>query len=368
MSNHLGLYIHIPFCRSKCPYCDFFSLRGNQQEYQQYVDILKDKIIYWSRKSNKIVNTIYFGGGTPSVLGADLLCDILETIKANFVVSEDCEITLEVNPASGLFFDFEKARKYGFNRVSVGLQTSNANELKALGRIHSTDDAMNTIRLIKNAGIHNISLDLMMGIPCQTIESLKKSIDFCVECDVTHISSYILKIEENTIFYNRYDKLNLPDEDLTSDLYLFAVDYLKKMGFMQYEISNFSKSGYESKHNIKYWMLEDYLGIGPGAHSCLEGKRFYYPRSIDDFSNNIIIEDGTSGNNEEYVMLRMRLTEGINLDEYEKVFGSEAVKDLIRKAEKYIKADFIALKSNSIHFTVKGMLVSNTILTDLLYS
>lgn len=367
MSNNLGLYIHIPFCRSKCPYCDFFSLRGNQQDYNHYVNILKDKIVYWSKKYDKIVTTIYFGGGTPSVIGADLLCDILDEIKSNFIVSDDCEITFEVNPVSGLFFDFNKAKNHGFNRVSVGLQSANADELKSLGRIHSSDDALSTIQLIKQAGIDNISLDLMIGIPNQTIDSLKKSIDFCADAGVTHISSYILKIEENTVFHKRQDKLSLPDEDSTSDLYIFAVDYLDKKGFKQYEISNFSKKGYESKHNLKYWLLDDYLGIGPGAHSCVDGKRFYYNRSIEDFENDLIIDDGIGCTNEEYIMLRMRLTDGINSDEYEKVFDREAVKDFKRKTKKYIKADFMKESDNKIAFTTKGMLVSNTILADLLY-
>lgn len=368
MSNYIGLYIHIPFCRSKCPYCDFFSLRGNHQEYERYVKILKDKIAMWSNKIDKTVNTIYFGGGTPSVIGAELLCDILDFVKSNFKITDDCEITFEVNPASGLFFDFNKAKKHGFNRVSVGLQSANENELKTLGRIHSKDDVLSTIQLIKQAGINNISLDLMMGIPNQTVDSLKKSIDFCEKCDVTHISSYILKIEENTVFYKRQDKLNLPDEDLTSDLYLFAIDYLKKKGFQQYEISNFSKSGYESQHNMKYWILDDYLGIGPGAHSYVDGRRFYYDRSIDDFENDKIINDGIGGSKEEYIMLRLRLTDGIDLNEYEKVFGSDAVKDFKKDIEKYVRNNFMKINDNKVFFTPNGMLVSNTILADLLYS
>ena len=192
MSNTIGIYIHIPFCRSKCPYCDFFSMRGNINEYKNYVEILKDKIIYWSKKINKTVNTVYIGGGTPSVLGDELIFEIIKCVKDNYNVTDDAEITIEVNPSSGKFMDFTRLNKIGLNRVSLGLQSANNNELKQLGRIHSLDDVKNTVNLIKGAGINNISLDIMLGVPEQTIERFKNTIDFCVNSDVKHISSYIL--------------------------------------------------------------------------------------------------------------------------------------------------------------------------------
>lgn len=367
MSNSIGLYIHIPFCRSKCPYCDFFSMRGNQEKYQQYVDILKNNIRVWSKKINKTVDTIYFGGGTPSVLGAEALCDILDTVKNHFNVSKNCETTFEVNPSSSLFFDFKKAKDVGFNRVSVGLQSANEAELRSLGRTHSKADVISTIELIKNAGINNISLDLMIGIPDQTIDSLKESIDFCIDMDIQHISSYILKIEENTVFYKRQEKLNLPDDDATSDLYLFAVKYLEQNGFKQYEISNFSKEGYESKHNLKYWKLDEYLGLGPGAHSYVNKRRFYFDRSMENFKNDIITDDGIGGTKEEYVMLKLRLAEGISIDEFEKVFGRESVKDFNEKIRLYVEQGLMVNNQNKIAFTPKGMLVSNAILSDILF-
>ncbi|MGN1139257.1 MAG: radical SAM family heme chaperone HemW, partial [Ruminococcus sp.] len=311
MSDCLGLYIHIPFCHSKCPYCDFFSIRGNSANYGEYVEVLNKNIVMWSKKINKKVDTIYFGGGTPSIIGADLLTEILISIKENFNVSDDAEITLEVNPHSGKFFDFNKAYHYGFNRISIGLQSSNKAELKSLGRTHTTDDVINTINLIREAKIENISLDVMMGIPNQTKDSLKETLDFCIKSKVNHISSYILKLEENTVFYKRQEKLNLPSDDETADLYKFAVGYLAEHKYNQYEISNFSKSGFESKHNLKYWNLEDYLGIGPAAHSFINKKRFYYKNSIEDFKNNNIISDGTGGNQEEYIMLQLRLKKGL---------------------------------------------------------
>lgn len=366
MSDSIGLYIHIPFCHSKCPYCDFFSILGKNCDYNKYVKVLNNNIKLWSKKFQKPVDTIYFGGGTPSIIGADLLCDILETIKTSFTVTENAEITFEVNPNSGKFFDFKKAKRSGFNRISIGLQSANSKELKLLGRTHSPEDAINTINLAKSVGIYNISLDLMIGIPKQNIESLKESINFCVNNGVTHISSYILKLEKNTVFYKRQDKLNLPNEDETAELYLFAVDYFNQNGFNQYEISNFSKAGFESKHNLKYWNLDEYLGIGPGAHSLINNKRFYYNNSFEEFLSNIVIEDCTGNTEEEYIMLQLRLSSGLNADKYKKIFGHNLPEDLIAKARKYEKLGFLNVTDKNISFTTKGFLVSNTIIADLI--
>lgn len=366
MSDCLGLYIHIPFCHSKCPYCDFFSVRGNTVDYKDYVEILKKNIVVWSKKINKIVDTIYFGGGTPSIIGADLLTEILICIKENFNVSNNAEITLEVNPHSGKFFDFNKVDYYGINRVSIGLQSSNKAELKSLGRTHTTDDVINTINLIREAKIENISLDVMMGIPNQTKDSLKETLDFCIKNNVNHISSYILKLEKNTVFYKRQEQLNLPSDDETADLYKFAVDYLAKHKYNQYEISNFSKMGFESKHNLKYWNLEDYLGIGPAAHSFIDKKRFYYNNSIGEFKNNIIISDGTGGNQEEYIMLQLRLKKGLVFSEYEKAFGQKISKDFIKKAKKFANMGLVKLDDNSVSLTTDGFLVSNLIISEMI--
>ena len=366
MSNSIGLYIHIPFCRSKCPYCDFFSMRGNETDYREYVELLKNKIVLWGKKTDKMVDTIYFGGGTPSVLGAENICDVLRCIKDNFDVCDDAEVTLEVNPSSGKFFDFAAVKEHGVNRISLGLQSANNNELKLLGRTHILDDVNNTLSLIKNSCIENISLDLMLGIPEQTKKSLKKSINFCAESGVTHISSYILKIEDGTIFDKRREKYDFPDEDSTADLYLYAVEYLREKGFEQYEISNFSKSGYESKHNLKYWNLDDYLGIGPAAHSCVDKRRFYYNRSVEDFKNDVIVDDGTGATSEEYILLQLRLSKGLNLDKYKEAYGELPSKDFFDKIDKYCKMGLMKRDDKSVSFTPRGFLVSNSIIADLI--
>lgn len=366
MSNSIGLYIHIPFCKHKCPYCDFFSGNADENAFDNYVIELKDKIKYWSEKAKRDVATVYFGGGTPSVLGADWLCDILDFIKFNFNIQNNAEITVEVNPDSAKTIDFEKMYACGFNRISMGMQTAVEDELRLLGRIHSIDDAKTSVERAKSAGFNNISLDLMMGIPNQTIESLEKSISFCADCEVTHISSYILKIEENTPFYKVQNKLKLADDDMQAEMYMKAVEMLDSLGYKQYEISNFSIQGYESRHNTNYWRCGEYIGIGPSAHSFFEGKRFFYSRSMDDFNNNKLSFEGTGGDEEEFIMLSLRLKSGLNYSEFEEKFGYTLPSYIIKKAKEYEKYGYTNVTDKSISFTPKGFLVSNSIISELI--
>lgn len=366
MSNTIGLYIHIPFCKSKCPYCDFFSGRATENDYDNYIKLLSDNICLWSAKTDKTVSSVYFGGGTPSILGAERLSKLLNKIKEDFTVAENAEITVEVNPDSGKTLDFDLLKLSGFNRISVGMQSAVEQELKALGRIHSINDAEVTVKRAQNAGINNISLDLMIGIPYQTIDSLKKSIDFCANCGVTHISSYILKIESGTVFERIQDKLELPDEDSQAQLYLFAVDYLNTLGFEQYEISNFSKIGYESRHNINYWKCGEYIGIGPSAHSFFDGKRFYYSRNMDDFKNNKTYFDCFGGDKEEFIMLSLRLKSGLNFKEYKERYNEDFPEEKIKIIRKYADMGYLVLKDDCVYFTPKGYLVSNSIISELI--
>ena len=366
MSNSIGLYIHIPFCKHKCPYCDFFSGNADENAFDNYVIELKDKIKYWSEKAKRDVATVYFGGGTPSVLGADRLCDILDFIKSNFNIQNNAEITVEVNPDSAKTIDFKQMYACGFNRISMGMQTAVEDELRLLGRIHSIDDAKTSVERAKSVGFNNISLDLMMGIPNQTIESLEKSISFCADCKVTHISSYILKIEENTPFYKVQNKLKLADDDMQAEVYLRAVEMLDSLGYKQYEISNFAKQGYESRHNTNYWRCGEYIGIGPSAHSFFEGKRFFYSRSMDNFNNNKLSFEGTGGDEEEFIMLSLRLKSGLNYSEFEKKFGYTLPSHIIKKAKEYEKYGYTNVTDKSISFTPKGFLVSNSIISELI--
>lgn len=366
MNNSIGLYVHIPFCKSKCPYCDFYSINANAQEYDFYVKELSDKIKYLSKQTDKAVATIYFGGGTPSVLGAERLCFLLNCVKENFNVLQNNEVTCEINPDTGKNIDFEAMLKSGFNRISVGLQTAVPEELKLLGRIHTAEEAKQTVVRAKKSGINNISLDLMMGIPNQTTDSLRRSIDFCSECEATHISSYILKLEENTPLYKMQNSFKLADDDMQAQMYLEAVNQIESYGYKQYEISNFAFSGFESRHNINYWKCGEYLGIGPSAHSFLNGKRFYYGRSIKDFCDNKIIFDSDGGSEEEFIMLSLRLKSGLDFSEYKRRYKKEIPEKLKFKARQLEKAGYLHFDKNHISLTPAGFLVSNSIIAELI--
>ena len=366
MSDNIGVYIHIPFCRSKCYYCDFFSGKAKEEDFDKYTALLKERIKYWGNISKETVSSVYIGGGTPSILGAERLCDILTAVEKSFKVSSEAEITVEVNPESGKSLDFNKLRKVGFNRISIGMQSSHESELKALGRIHSPEDVRITVKAAKDGGFKNISLDIMMGIPNQTLTSLKKSIDFCAFCGVTHVSSYILKIEPGTKLYSEKEKLSLPSEDETAELYLSAVDYLERLGYNQYEISNFAVPTFESRHNTLYWKCGEYIGIGPSAHSFYKGKRFHYERDTKQFAENITVEDGTGGNEEEYIMLSLRLKTGLVFKEYEERYNKVLSPVFKSKIKKYTETGFLEGDDNHVCFTPKGFLVSNSIICDLI--
>lgn len=359
----IGLYLHIPFCNGKCPYCDFYSVNPESEKVTAYVDALCREI----DKADRIYDTVYFGGGTPSLIGSDNIAKIMGHISR----TADCEVTLECNPsdtgALSSGFDFSVVAKSGINRISMGLQSADNTERKILGRRGGCDDVERAIERAKRASIDNISLDLMLGIPNQTETSLKKSVEFCKNSGAKHISAYILKIEEGTPFYRIKDTLSIPDEDETCDLYLSAVDMLGKAGFHQYEISNFSEKGYESRHNLKYWHCEEYLGIGASAHSFFDGKRFYYERSIDDFVKGIPpVDDGFGGDEEEYIMLALRLSEGLEFENYEKRFGKPVSENIIKKARELEKHGLLNIKNNSISLTVQGFLVSNSVICSLI--
>lgn len=343
--NQAGLYIHIPFCAGKCPYCDFYSVKYNQNQAEEYAQKL---ISEFEKYKNAEFDTVYFGGGTPSILEPQLIGHILAAARKNFHIHSNAEITIECNPSKNLEEDFKQYADFGINRTSLGMQSAVKSERLALGRRADKEEVAKAIYDAKNTGITNISLDLMLGTPKQTMDGLNETFDFIKKMDVTHISAYMLKIEENTPFYKLQDKLTLPDDDTVSDMYLKTVERLAEMGFNQYEISNFSKPGYESRHNMKYWQLVPYLGIGASAHSFWNGRRFYYDA---DFN---IIDDGAGGNEEERIMLGLRLKSGIK-------------KSLIKRdLTPYIKAGYLEENGENISFTSKGFLVSNTIIADFI--
>lgn len=357
--------MHIPFCRSKCPYCDFYSVRADESVKAQYAHVLKNKISAEMSVLGCKADTLYIGGGTPSVLGAENLGEIVKSALP--FLTSDAEITVECNPF-GLSEDFFKILGfYGVNRISMGLQSANDSERRALGRLSDSETVKQAVLSAQSADISNISLDVMLGIPRQTEKSLSETLDFCISLGVPHISAYILKLEEGTVFYNRQNSLSLPNDDETSDLYLQACETLEQNAIMQYEISNFAKSGYESRHNLKYWNCEEYLGLGPAAHSFLNGKRFYFDRDLSGFlSNSKPIQDGDGGDFTEYAMLRLRLTEGLLQNDTEKRFGHKIPEEMIKKSAVFADNGLMEYDKAGIRLTRKGFLLSNSILAEIL--
>lgn len=364
-----GLYLHIPFCAKKCAYCDFYSACVSDGMLDSYTESLIREIKNWGGVLRRpVFDTVYFGGGTPSLLG-ERLTAVADAVYSAFEITSGAEITLELNPTGdrSKTADFMKtARKSGINRLSVGAQSGSDRELELLGRTHTAADTLAAVSAAREAGFDNISLDLMLGLPGSDTGTLSKSIDFVLSAGPEHISAYILKIEENTYFYKMRDSISLPDDDSVADQYLYMCERLEKSGYTHYEISNFCMPGKESRHNLKYWRCGEYLGIGPSAHSFINGKRFYYPRDMKAFIKGTKpVYDGNGGDAEEYIMLRLRLAEGLDLRELESRFGinTDKIKKAILPLE---KAGFLKTGDSTIRLTDKGMTVSNSIITEIL--
>lgn len=364
--KNIGLYLHIPFCKSKCPYCDFYSFSGKDAEKDEYTRVLKDRISSSVSTLKCKGDTLYIGGGTPSVLGADNLKILVDTCKKDFL-TDDAEITVECNP-HGLDEKFFKVLyDCGVNRISMGLQSAVDSERRILGRLSDRNQVEKSVKTAQKVGFKNITLDVMLGVPNQTEKSLNETLDFCVSLGVPHISAYMLKLEENTHFYKNKEKYSFPDDDLTADLYLQMCESLENNNIIQYEISNFSKKGYESKHNLKYWHCEEYLGLGPSAHSFLDGKRFYFDRNFNEFMNgNFPIQDGVGGDFTEYVMLNLRLVEGLNENRVFERFGFNIPNEIYEKSKIFIDNGYMTITKNGLALTRQGFLMSNSILAEIL--
>ena len=368
--KNIGLYLHIPFCKSKCPYCDFYSFSGKDTQKDEYTSVLKSKILSSISTLQTDFDckgdTLYIGGGTPSVLGAKNLTTLVNACNSSFL-TDNAEITVECNPY-GLDEDFFKTLyDCGVNRISLGLQSAIDSERRILGRLSDRNQVENAVKVAQRVGFENITLDVMLGVPNQTEKSLNETLDFCTSLGVPHISAYMLKLEENTHFHKNQDKYNFPDDDLTADLYLQMCETLENQGIMQYEISNFAKKGFESRHNLKYWHCEEYLGLGPSAHSFLDGKRFYYDRDFNAFMNgNSPIDDGLGGDFTEYAMLNLRLIEGLQENKVFERFGRSISKEIYEKSQIFIDNGYMIKNDNGLALTRKGFLMSNTVLSNIL--
>ena len=373
----LGIYIHVPFCRSKCQYCDFYSMATKEDKLMDgYLDAVCDHI----KEAGELapgykVDTIYFGGGTPTFFGADGMSVILTAIRRNFDVDNAAEITFEANPDSISDRLLHRLRAEGFNRVSLGIQSDDDEMLKKLGRPHTYSQAVTAYHKIRKAGFRNVSVDLMYGLPGQDLYDWQQTLDNVLRLMPEHISCYALKVEEGTPFHDIRDMLNLPDDETQADMYLAMVETLRGRGYRQYEISNFCRKGLISRHNMKYWTGGEYLGFGPSASSDFAGKRFTLKRDLQAYITAIreggdIMEDlqeiplrERAG---EYLMLRLRTNQGIEAREYEKMFmlPFAPLEDVMEKQRRFFHAT--QTDTGRWVLTPKGYLVSNDILTDLL--
>jgi len=364
--NDLGIYVHIPFCRKKCNYCDFISFSCLEEKFDDYFITLKSEII--RRKiENRKITTIYFGGGTPSYPDSKYIIDILNTIKNNYNVSEDCEITIEVNPGTVSENKLQDYKNNGFNRLSIGLQSTHDRLLKLIGRIHSYSDFLKTYSLAKDVGFNNINVDLMLALPTQTEEELVQSLNDVIRLKPNHISLYSLILEENTKLYEQIAKkeLELCDENIERDMYWKTKNILESNGYNHYEISNFSKKGFESRHNLACWNQEEYLGFGLAAHSYIDSQRFSNTENIDEYinSNKVIIHETQDdlAKRKEFMLLGLRKIEGISISEFERRFRINPLFYFRFEISKLVDEELIEVDLDSIKLTKKGLDLANIV-------
>ena len=371
----LGLYIHVPFCKSKCSYCDFYSLAGAEGRMDAYVKAVCRHLTETAPQAARhTVDTVYFGGGTPTLLGSKRLKAILAVIGKKFKVARDAEITFEANPDSADFRELRALRRAGFNRISLGMQSACDEELRAIGRVHSAEQVRQAAEAARKAKLKNFSLDLIYGLPHQTMERWQENVKAAAALEPEHLSCYGLKVEPNTPLFLRKNEAGLPGDEAQADMYLWTVEYLQSRGYGQYEISNFAKPGFESRHNLKYWTLGEYAGFGPAAHSDFGGVRYAYCRDLEGYLRGVLegapmlseCERIPAMNRDtEYLMLRLRLTEGLSPQDFERRFR--------RKFDCFFpffaqctQADYVVCEDGRWHLTPRGFLVSNQIIGGVL--
>lgn len=390
-NKYLSIYIHIPFCVRKCLYCDFLSFAGMEHWKEQYVNALLREIKYYAPQYREYeIDTIYFGGGTPSFLGSDYISKIMEILKQNFEICQQAEITLEMNPGTVCTNDLEVYHRIGINRISIGVQSTNNQELKRLGRIYTYEDFCKVYRDARKVGFQNISLDLMLGLPGQKIEDLQNSVTQIVQLNPEHISVYSLIIEDGTVYadifgenkeiqkwnelYPELCQLQLPDEEEERLQYEFACEKLAEYGYLQYEISNYAKLGYESKHNSGYWTGHEYVGFGLGAASLVDNARWknetklenyiaFLPEELQREKCNLSVQEQM----EEFMFLGLRMTQGVSsVDFYERF-----QRNLLEVYEKWIaemcKEKLLIYEDEHLLLSPKGMDLANYVMSGFLF-
>ena len=375
--KQLGLYIHIPFCRSKCDYCDFYSLAGREDRMDEYQKALLAHIRETAPLARGLgVDTVYFGGGTPSFYGERRLREVLKTVRKEFRLDGDAEITLEANPDSVDVTALRRLRRAGFNRISLGMQSACPGELQAIHRPHTAEQVDAAVAAARKAKLHNLSLDLIYGLPGQSMESWQHSVEHAIALAPEHLSCYGLKVEEGTPLWHRVEQgEQLPDDDMQAELYLWTVERLARAGYEQYEISNFAKPGLESRHNLRYWLTRPYIGFGPGAHSDFGGRRYSFVSDLEGYIRGVL-QGGTLLDSEdliprqerggEYLMLRLRTARGIEEWEYRREFFMDFAPLQARLEEFAAQGWAERTPEGRWRLTPQGFLLSNQLIGDLM--
>ena len=370
--KEIGIYVHIPFCKRKCYYCDFVSYDNKYEKIDSYVETVKKEIEDTSNEftKNHIVSTIYFGGGTPSFLESKYIKLLLENIRRNFNVSSNAEITLEVNPGT---ITEEKLKTYqmcGINRLSIGLQTTNDNLLKKIGRIHTYSEFLSTYNLARKLGFSNINVDLIFSLPDESLDDLKLDLEKIIELSPEHISTYSLIVENGTkikeLIEENVDGYNLPSEDIERQMYWYIKNTLEEKGYRHYEISNFAKEGYESKHNLNCWNQKEYFGFGAAAHSFIDGIRFSNKKILSEYIFNFKSRDIEEKMNreelaKEYMMLGLRKIDGVSISEFERKFNINPLMYFRFEISKLTDEDLIEVDLDDIKLTKKGLDFANIV-------
>ena len=379
MSEKLRLYIHIPFCASKCGYCDFYSSAACEKEMPRYQRALLAHIEETMEQlPPTLIDTVYFGGGTPSYYGARRIVELLDALKSSGRLLKDAEITMEANPDSMRPKDLRALRRAGVNRLSIGMQSANNDILKLIGRRHNFKQVQMAMHAARAAGFDNVSLDLIYGLPSQTRSDWEETLMRALQLHPEHISGYGLKLEPGTPMAEEYEGSPLiPDDDTQADMYLSMVETLRQYGYQHYEISNFCIPGYHSRHNMKYWRLEDYVGFGPGAHSCIGNLRYSYVRDRERYvrcvlggqgSGDILDEYEKIGDFErasEYLMLGMRTMLGVSREEYTAIYNS-SFDGIAEMLGEFVRRGWAVEENERWRFTPSGFLISNTLINAML--
>ena len=367
-----GLYVHIPFCLKKCAYCDFCSFISTDfPQKSEYIKALCDEIDSYFGKGI-VLDTIFFGGGTPSLLSGEEFQKIVSHIRSAFIVADDIEFTIESNPKTITAENLESYIKAGVNRISIGLQSVNDNELSSLGRIHNYSEFLESYNLARKMGVKNINIDLMYGIPEQTKESFLGTLEKVCALSPEHISVYGLILEEGTPLYKNATSYKMPSEDEECDMYYLAADYLRKAGYSHYEISNYAKAGHECRHNLKYWRCDEYIGVGLSAYSYFDGKRY---GNTTDRHAYLLADGGITIYEEhvtdetlayEYVMLGLRLAVGFSLNEYKERFKCDFLCGREETIKRFVDSGYLLVDDDRIFLTEQGFYVSNSIINELI--